>query len=187
MNFRLLPVALAAFVILAATAGAKATWTPYAAPIDGFTISFPGAPKVASASMTGTVDGTYRTYSTDLTTTAYFVSAMHFLTASAPPATDVTYRKLLDAYAGGSKCTIKTTRDLTIAGRPALEAICLDAKAKTDHVVDALMNGESLYMIVSAGPKGYAQGPTAKTFRDSFSLQPVVTPAPPQPSASPAP
>jgi hypothetical protein len=187
LKFRHLSVALAALIAVAAVAGAKATWTPYSAPIDGFTISFPGAPKVATAKSPATVDGFYRTYAVDLTNSAFLVSVLHYPTASTPPATDATYRTFLDNYASGSACKIRSTRDLTVGGRPALEAVCLDAKAKIDHVVDTFLNGDYLYIVVSAGPKGYAKGTTAATFRDSLSLQPVVTPAPPQPSASPVP
>ena len=187
MKFRHLSVAVVALLVFAAGAGAKAAWTPYSAPVDGFTISFPGAPKVASEKSAATVDGLYRTYSVDLSTSAFLVSVLHYPTASTPPATDATYRAFLNSYAGGSACAIKTTRDLRIAGRPALEAVCLDAKAKIDHIVDAFLNGDYLYIVVSAGPKGYAKGATAARFRDSFSFQPVVTPVPPQPSASPVP
>ncbi len=177
-----------AFTLSFAAAGAALTWVPFAAPIDGFTALFPGTPTVAPHPSDATIDGLYRIYEVDVNAAAYTITVFRYKPGTAPAADVATYRNLRDAYAQGSGCKVKSTVARTIAGLPGLESVCVDKKAKLEHLIDVVLSGDELAMIVSAGPTGFTKNSSAVTFRNGFAFAPVVTPSPtatPQPSAMP--
>jgi predicted Zn-dependent protease len=58
----------------------------------------------------------------------------------------------------------------TVAGRSGFEAIADgdSGKGKLNHLVDVVPAGDRIFMLVAAGPKGFATGDEAEKFRDSF-------------------
>jgi hypothetical protein len=196
MQFRPVPTALAlafATVFALAPAGAALTWKPYTSAVDGFRATFPGTPTVTSQATTAGANG-YRTYAVNFSDVVYDVSAFKYIPGTMPVANDANYRTKLTAYAQGSGCTVKSSRDFTLAGRPALEAICITASTHLDTLADFLIANDTFYLIVSLGPTGHAKRLEAQTFRNSFALlatpAPSATPSPsptPVPSSSPAP
>jgi predicted Zn-dependent protease len=64
--------------------------------------------------------------------------------------------------------------------RPGYEAIAEDGRGNLNHLITLVANGDRIYMVISAGPKGHAKSEDAVRFRDSFRL---LGGPPPSPSA----
>jgi hypothetical protein len=190
MHFRPVPTALAlafACVLGVAPAGAALTWKPYTSAVDGFRATFPGTPTVTSRATTAGANG-YRTYAVNFSDVVYDISTFKYVPGTMPVANDAAYRTKLVAYAQGSGCTVRSSRDFKLAGQPALEAICVTASTHLDTLADFLIANDTFYLIVSLGPTGHAKRLEAQTFRNSFALlAPAAPPGSPPPSASPPP
>jgi hypothetical protein len=86
-----------------------------------------------------------------------------------PKAPDAAYfQARLKDYESGSGTKLRSTRMITLAGKPAIEGIS-DAEAAS-HIVNVLASGDRLIMVVYAGPKGQENGADSKRFRESLKL-----------------
>ena len=58
----------------------------------------------------------------------------------------------------------------TVGGRSGFEAIADgdSGKGKLNHLVDVVPAGDRIFMLVAAGPKGFATGDEAEKFRELF-------------------
>jgi predicted Zn-dependent protease len=114
--------------------------------------------------------------------TVYSVVVFEYPDGKAPkPDTDY-YVKLVNAYAKGSETRVRRKGAATVAARDGYEAAAEDGKNKLNHLVAIVADGNHIYMLASAGPKGHAQSKDAKRFLDSFRL---LSDPPAQPADTP--
>jgi hypothetical protein len=184
MSMRL---ALAALVLIAATSGAAAKkdppppdkvplqWTEFHFSERGFVASFPDTadkPKAVSTPVSGQNPLLQHDYQVSLgEDTVYSIVVFEYPEGKAPqpPSTDY-FLKIVSAYAKGSETRVRQKGPITIDRRQAYEAMAEDAKGKLNHLIDVIPNGDRVYLLVSAGPKGHAKSADAVRFRDSFRL-----------------
>lgn len=191
-------LSLAALALLALAVSALAQDKPEAedAPVQwrefhfserGFVASFPGVtakPKAVSTPVAGQNPLLQHNYKVNLGDDAvYSVVVFEYPEGRAPnPPKPDYFTKVIAAYAKGSGTRVRDRGSKTIDGRPGYEAIAEDGRGKLNHLIDLVANGDRIYMVVSAGPKGHAKSDDAKYFRDSFRL--LGGPPPPQPEDS---
>jgi hypothetical protein len=165
---------LGALWLAAAVSGALAEaplWAEFQSPERGFAVSFPGTPKVTNTPVEG--QNPLLQYDFQVSVgeeTVYSVVVFEYPPGKGPRADSDTYLKLVNAYAKGSDSRLRKRGAATIAGRPGFEAISDDGKSKLSHLIDIVPEGDRIYMLVTAGPRGHATGDTAVRFRDSFRL-----------------
>ena len=141
----------------------------------GFVASFPGLtarPKAASTPVSGQNPLLQHDYQVSVgDDTVYSVVVFEYPDgrAPSPPKPDY-FAKVVSAYAKGSGTRVRKKGAKTIDERPGYEAMAEDGNGKLNHLVDLVANGDRVYMLVSAGPKGHAKSDGAERFRDSFRL-----------------
>ncbi len=149
-------------------------WTEFQSPERGFAVAFPGTPKVTSTPVEGQNPLLQYDFQVNVgEDTVYTVVVFEYPSGKGPsPVTDDFYVKLVNAYAKGSESRLRKRGAATVAGRPGFEAIADgdSSKGKLNHLVDVIPAGDRVYMLVSAGPKGFATSDDAEHFRDSFHL-----------------
>jgi len=141
----------------------------------GFVASFPGVttkPKPTSTPVSGLNPLLQHDYQVSLgDDTVYSVVVFEYPEGRAPnPPRPNYYTKVINAYAKGSGTRVRKKGAKTIDERPGYEAMAEDGRGKLNHLVDVVANGDRIYMLVSAGPKGHAKSDGAERFRDSFRL-----------------
>ncbi|MEZ5828548.1 MAG: hypothetical protein R3D01_09335 [Hyphomicrobiales bacterium] len=149
----------------------------------GFVASFPGvttAPKAVSTPVAGQNPLLQHDYQVSIgDDTVYSVVVFEYPEGRAPnPAKPDYFAKVVAAYAKGSDTRVSRKETKIIDGRPGYEAFVEDTRGKLNHLIDIVANGDRIYMLVSAGPKGHAKSEDAEKFRDSFRL--LGGPPPPQ-------
>lgn len=158
-------------------------WQEFHFPERGFVASFPGItekPKPASTPVSGQNPLLQHDYQVKAgKETVYSVVVFEYPEgrAPSPPKPDY-FAKVVDAYAKGSDTQVRTKTPKLIDQRPGYEAVAEDGRGKANHLITLVANGDRVYMIISAGPKGHAKGEEAKRFRGSFRL--LGGPPPPQ-------
>jgi len=178
-------LALASIVLLAFSAFAAAEDAPETPPPSkwrefhfserGFVASFPDTktrPKAVSTPVSGQNPLLQHNYKVnDGSDTVYSIVVFEYPEGRAPnpPKTDY-FTKVIEAYAKGSDTRVRNKESKLIDGRPGYEAMAEDGKGKLNHLVTLVANGDRVYMIVSAGPKGHAKSEEAAYFRDGFRL-----------------
>jgi hypothetical protein len=160
-----------------ATTPAPATepqWSEFKSPERGFVVEFPGAPKMTSTPVEGQNPLMQYDFQVNVgEDTVYSVVVFEYPPGKGPsPITNDFYVKLVNAYAKGSESRLRKRGEATVAGRPGFEAIADgdSGKGKLNHLVDVVPAGDRIYMLVAAGPKGFATGDDAERFRDSFRI-----------------
>ena len=165
-------------------------WAEFQSPERGFAVSFPGTPKLTSTSVEGQNPLVQYDYQVNVgEDTVYTVVVFEYSSGKGPsPVNDDFYVKLVNAYAKGSESRLRKRGAATVAGRSGFEAIADgdSGKGKLNHLVDVVPAGDRIFMLVAAGPKGFATGDDAEKFRDSFRLL-GAQPDPSQSAANPAP
>ena len=152
----------------------------------GFVASFPGvtsAPKAVSTPVPGQNPLLQHDYQVSVgDDTVYSVVVFEYPEGRAPnPPKPDYFAKVADAYAKGSDTRVSKKETKIIDGRPGYEAFAEDSRGKLNHLINIVANGDRIYMLVSAGPKGHAKSEDAQKFRDSFRL--LGGPPPPQDTA----
>ena len=147
-------------------------WAEFQAPERGFAVSFPGTPKLTSTAVEGQNPLVQYDYQVNVgDDTVYTVVVFEYSSGKGPsPVTDDFYVKLVNAYAKGSESRLRKRGAATVGGRSGFEAIADgdSGKGKLNHLVDVVPAGDRIFMLVAAGPKGFATGDEAEKFRDSF-------------------
>lgn len=141
----------------------------------GFVASFPGVtakPKAASTPVSGQNPLLQHDYQVSIgDDTVYSVVVFEYPDGRAPnPPKSDNFTNIVSAYATGSGTRVRKKGAKTIDERPGYEAMAEDGRGKLNHLVDLVANGDRVYMLVSAGPKGHAKSDGAERFRDSFRL-----------------
>lgn len=175
MPFRttLLATLMAVTATLAGAEERVLHWVEYQSPDRGFAATFPHSPEVASAQVTGLNPLTRHSFkANDGDTTVYSVVVLEYPAGKAPKeSSQDLFAEMVAAYAKDSESRVRKKGSKTIANREGYEAIVDDsAKGKLSHLIDIVPDGDRLYMVISAGPKGHATGDAAGQFRDSFRL-----------------
>jgi hypothetical protein len=194
-SFALASMALLVTLLALATPGAAEDkpqapeppkWREFHFSERGFVASFPGVtskPKAASTPVSGQNPLLQHDYQVSLADeTVYSVVVFEYPEgrAPSPPRPDY-FTKVISAYAKGSGTRVRKKGAKTIDERPGYEAMAEDGRGKLNHLVNLVANGDRIYMLVSAGPKGHAKSDGAERFRDSFRL---LGGPPPQAAAS---
>ena len=147
-------------------------WAEFQAPERGFAVSFPGTPKLTSTPVEGQNPLVQYDYQVNVgDDTVYTVVVFEYSSGKGPsPVTDDFYVKLVNAYAKGSESRLRKRGAATVAGRSGFEAIADgdSGKGKLNHLVDVVPAGDRIFMLVAAGPKGFATGDEAEKFRELF-------------------
>jgi hypothetical protein len=164
-------------------------WHEFHFPERGFVASFPGVttkPKAQSTPVSGQNPLLQHDYQVNVgDDEVYSVVVFEYPEGRAPnPPKPDYFRKVVAAYAKGSDTRVRDKSFKTIDGRPGYEAIAEDGRGKRNHLIDLVANGDRIYMVVSAGPKGHAKSEDAEYFRDNFRL--LGGPPPPEPETSAA-
>jgi hypothetical protein len=187
--------ALAALFLLAFAKEAAETqdaqqepqWREFHFPERGFVASFPGLtekPKPTSMPVAGQNPLLQHTYQANVDKdTVYSIVVFEYPEGRAPnpPRSDY-FAKVVAAYAKGSDTKVLTKRPTTFDRRPGYEAVAEDGRGKRNHLISLVANGDRIYMIVSAGPKGHGRSENAERFRDDFRL--LGGPPPPHTASS---
>lgn len=153
----------------------------------GFVASFPGVtekPKPMSTPVSGQNPLLQHDYQVKADKdTVYSIVVFEYPEgrAPSPPKPDY-FAKVVDAYAKGSNSSVRTKNAQLIDQRPGYEAVAEDGRGQLNHLINLVANGDRVYMIISAGPKGHAKSDDAKRFRDGFRL--LGGPPPPETTSS---
>jgi hypothetical protein len=155
-------------VLQSAATAAQPEWREFTSDSSGFSILLPDTPKVTSRRI-GTSTATQTMFLIERGSNAYLVSVIQMQKGTGPKKPDSAYfQNLMKNYAEGSKTSLRSSSMITLAGRPAMEAITDTANAA--HLVDLTAAGDRVYLIVYVGPRGEETGSEAKRMRDSFKL-----------------
>jgi hypothetical protein len=178
-------IALASIALLALAAPCAAAddapapeppnWREFHFAERGFVASFPGAttkPKAVTTPVSGQNPLLQHDYQVSVDDdTVYSVVVFEYPEGRAPnPPKPDYFAKVINAYAKGSGTRVRNKGAKTIDERPGYEAMAEDGRGKLNHLVNLVANGDRVYMLVSAGPKGHAKSDGAERFRDSFRL-----------------
>ena len=151
--------------------GGRRVWSEYKAADQGFSISFPGTPETRNQPVESNKSAMQYFYTLDFGDHAYLVSVVYFGAGNGPDnPNQAYYKKLVDAYAGGSSSTVKSQHATTVAGHTAVEAVAYNSDASLWSLLNIVAASDRVYMIVSLGPKGHETSEEAYRFRDSFHL-----------------
>jgi len=188
--FALFVLAMPAFAEDAADTEAppqEPQWSEFHFADRGFVASFPGAtekPKAVSTPVSGQNPLLQHNYQvTADKDTVYSVVVFEYPEGRAPnPPKPDYFAKVVAAYAKGSNTSVRSKDSKTIHERPGYEAIAEDGRGQRNHLITLVANGDRIYMLISAGPKGHATSEDAERFRDSFRL--LGGPPPPDTAAS---
>lgn len=171
MRSAFLFAAILAVAFRIASAPAAEAWAMYNFPERGFSIAFPAAPKVTKSTPRGAIPVTQFQYNLDGVNFAHDVSVIEY-----PPGRGVRgdatgfLNFLVDKYAKGSGAAVRSRGPVTLAGRPGVEAVLVDAAHGTDHLIDLTVGKDRVYLVVSVGVAGTSASTDAKFFRDSLRL-----------------
>jgi hypothetical protein len=165
-------------VVVASASGAQdhavpqtPQWTEFQYPDRGFVVAFPGTPQVTSTPVRGQNPLMQHEFQVSLgDDTVYSVVVFEYPEGKAPKPDSDYYVKLVNAYAKGSETRVRRKGAATVAARDGYEAAAEDGRGKLNHFVAIVADGDHIYMLASAGPKGHAQSKDAKRFLDSFRL-----------------
>jgi hypothetical protein len=150
-----------------AAAQPHSEWQVVRSEVDGFSIEFPGTPKISTAPLAN--GGTQKNFAIEAAQETYLVSVIQLAKGSIPANPGEPYFDiLLKAYVDGSKTTLRSSRMITLAGQAGKEGIA-DAESAV-HLVDITVLGDRIYLVVFAGPKGQESGARATHLRDSLKL-----------------
>lgn len=175
----------AASVAVAQEQPAVPQWSEFQYPDRGFAIAFPGTPHVTSAPVSGQNPLMQHDFQVSLgDDTVYSVVVFEYPDGKAPKPDNDYYLKLVNAYAKGSETRVRQKGAATVAAREGYEAATEDGRGKLNHRIAIVADGDHVYMLASAGPKGHAQSKDAERFRDSFRL--LSDPPASQSAATPA-
>ncbi len=147
-------------------------WSEFKYPELGFAVRFPITPKPEQQVM-GEPDNKYTQYMyvADQGSRAYMLCVFEYKPGVVPSAPDEEYfTRLINAYADGSKTTLRKKYPKTIAGRSGFEAITDSEDGSQTHLLGVIAVGNRLYLAVSMGPSGHETSTEAARFRDSFRL-----------------
>lgn len=141
----------------------------------GFVASFPGItekPKPASAPVSGQNPLLQHDYQVKVSKdTVYSVVVFEYPEGRAPnPPKPDYFAKVVAAYAKGSNTNVRKKGARTVDRRPGYQAMAEDSRGKLNHLISLVANGDRVYMVISAGPKGHAKSEDAERFRDGFRL-----------------
>jgi len=151
-----------------AARAAQTDWREFTSDSGGFSILLPDTPKV-TARRIGTSTATQTMFLIERGPKAYLVSVVELEKGTGPKNPDSAYfQKLMKNYAEGSKTSLRSSRMITLVGRPAMEGITEAAQAA--HVVDITAVGDRVYLVVYVSPRGEETGAEARRMRDSFKL-----------------
>ena len=158
-------------------------WQEFHFPERGFVASFPDLtekPKATSTPIAGQNPLLQHTYQANVARdTVYSIVVFEYPEGRAPnPPRPDYFAKVVTAYVKGSDTKVRKKDTRSFDGRPGYEAVAEDGRGKRNHLIDLVANGDRIYMIVSAGPKGHSQSDDAERFRDGFRL--IGGPPPPQ-------
>jgi hypothetical protein len=156
-------------------AAADSSWQEFHYPELGFVVSFPGVtekPEADSTPVPGQNPLLHHEFKVEAgKDTVYFLVVFEYPEGRAPNPPDRDYfEKVVSGYAKGSDAKIRRKTPLSIDRRPGFEAKAEDGRGKLNHLVTMVANGDRVYMLISAGPKGHATSASALRFRDSFRL-----------------
>jgi hypothetical protein len=147
-------------------------WTEFQSAERGFAIAFPGTPKVTNTPVAGQNPLIQHEFQVSVgSDTVYSIVVFEYPAGKAPsPPDNDYYLKVVNAYAKGSDTRLRKKGRATIAEREGYEAMAEDARGKLNHLVDIVPDGDRIYMLATAGPRGHASSDDAVRFRDSFRL-----------------
>ena len=149
-------------------ASAQDQWRQFRAEADGFTVSLPQEPTVTSRRIKDT-KATQSMFLIEKGELAYLVSVVHMEKGTGPKNPDLKYfQNLMKNYTEGSSTTLRTSKPVTIAGKPGIDGIS-DA-GNSAHQVQIMASGDRVYMVIYVGPKGQENSADATRFRNSFKL-----------------
>lgn len=165
----------------------KQQWREFHFPKRGFVVSFPELteqPKAESTPIAGQNPLLQHTYQANVDKdTVYSVVVFEYPEGRAPnPPKPDYFAKVVAAYAKGSDTRVSAKKSRTFDRRPGYEAVAEDGRGKRNHLIALVANGDRVYMIVTAGPKGHSRSENAERFRDSFRL--LGGPPPPKIASS---
>ena len=150
---------------------AQQKWTAYRYPDQGFSIAFPGEPRLAAKPLAGKYPLTRHDYLFAAGNNVFEVTVLEYADGPGPDKVDVAHLSgLIASYVRGSGSTLRTQNLVTLAGVPGLEGVSEDGTHDRCHLVDVLAAGARIYLVVSEGPKGHETSAAARRFRDSFRL-----------------
>ena len=147
-------------------------WTEFKYPERGFAARFPVVP-TPQEQVLGEEGHKYTQYMyiAEQADHAYMLCVFEYQPGVVPAIPDdVYFGKLIDAYAGGSKTTLRKKYPKTIAGHNGMEAIADDAGGTHTHMIGVIAVGNRLYLAVSLGPTGHETSAEAIRFRNSLRL-----------------
>jgi hypothetical protein len=160
-----------AFLMLAlqfVPASAQDQWREFRAEADGFVVSFPQDPTVTSRRIKDS-KATQSMFLIEKGELAYLVSIVHMEKGTGPKNPDQKYfQNLMKNYTEGSKTTLRSSKPVTIAGKPGIDGTS-DA-GNSAHQVQIMASGDRVYMVIYVGPKGQENSADATRFRNSFKL-----------------
>ena len=166
-------------------AAQESPWKEFHFTERGFVASFPVAekPKASSTPVAGQNPLLQHNYQANVARdTVYSVVVFEYPEGRAPnPPRPDYFVKVVEAYAKGSDTKVRKKTSRAFDGRPGYEAVAEDGRGKRNHLISLVANGDRIYMIVSAGPKGHSRSEDAERFRDSFRL--LGGPPPPAPKS----
>jgi hypothetical protein len=146
-------------------------WSEFQYPDRGFSIAFPGTPHVTSSPVSGQNPLMQHEFQVSLgDDTVYSVVVFEYPDGKAPKPDNDYYLKLINAYAKGSETRVRQKGAATVAAREGYQAAAEDGRGRLNHSIAVVADGDHVYMLASAGPKGHAQSEDAERFRDSFRL-----------------
>lgn len=147
-------------------------WVVFKSPERGFSVSFPDEPKTNATPVEGMNPLTQYSFAVNLgDDIVYKVLVLEYPDGKGPNPPDAGYyNKVMKAYAKGSGSRLRKKGPTTIADHSGYEATATDTKRKLYHLIDIVPNGDRVYMLVSAGPRGHATSDEAMRFRDSFRI-----------------
>lgn len=157
--------AIIGLLFLAASGSAYAQ-AAYTAPEGDFSAAFPAAPTVNAEAPATRNDPGFRSYLVEQDGRAFLVSIDEYPQAiPVPSPSPVAYTLLLRAHAKETSATLSQTREVSIAGRKAMEGSYL----KPDGGLElrrVLMVGRQVFQVSFSGPAGgEAEG---QAFVESF-------------------
>lgn len=147
-------------------------WVAFKSPERGFTVSFPEEPKTTATPVEGMNPLTQYSFAVSLgDDVVYNLVVFEYPDGKGPNPPDAGYyNKVMKAYAKGSGSRLRKKGPATIADRSGYEATATDTKRKLYHLIDIVPDGDRVYLLVSAGPRGHATSDEAIRFRDSFRI-----------------
>ena len=146
-------------------------WSEFTSDKQGFSVSFPGTPKVTTAPVEGQNPLLQHDFQVSLgEDTVYTVVVFEYPQGKVPKADTDYYVKLINAYAKGSETRLRRRGPATVDGRAGFEGIADDGKNKLTHLVTVVPAGDRIYMLASASPRAKGIPEDAERFRDSFRL-----------------